>query len=278
MDMSDKNVFLKKSLLKKSQQTIALNANFIFMKQTGGTMKNMRILIVDEEKAIQDVLRVKLEKQGFQITSVASTGMDAILLAEGTMPDLVLMDINLDGRLNGIQAATRIRYEFDIPVIFITGDPSPETLQGIKTADSFGFLTKPFNYDQLFPAIDIAIFRHQIEKKLQIENRLLRAHLNKACKATVVCDPRGKACLVNDLFMELAGMSKGEIMNAPITELLAINKDLHNINGVLLRKDGKFVAVTVEFGDLVNSTNNLLGRYYSLEEMKNKDSETSDHR
>lgn len=241
-------------------------------------MKNMRILIVDEEKAIQDVLRVKLEKQGFQITSVASTGMDAILLAEGTMPDLVLMDINLDGRLNGIQAATRIRYEFDIPVIFITGDPSPETLQGIKTADSFGFLTKPFNYDQLFPAIDIAIFRHQIEKKLQIENRLLRAHLNKACKATVVCDPRGKACLVNDLFMELAGMSKGEIMNAPITELLAINKDLHNINGVLLRKDGKFVAVTVEFGDLVNSTNNLLGRYYSLEEMKNKDSETSDHR
>ncbi len=125
-------------------------------------MTDAKILVVEDENIVALEIKKRLQKLGYIVPGVASTGEDAIIKAEGILPDLVLMDIMLKGEIDGIQAAGEIRSRFNIPVIYLTAYSDEETLERAKLTEPYGYILKPFEEDDLRTTIEIALYRHQV--------------------------------------------------------------------------------------------------------------------
>jgi len=125
-------------------------------------MKEAKILVVEDENIVALEIKKRLQKLGYIVPSVASTGEDAISKVEGILPDLVLMDIMLKGEIDGIHAAGEIRKRFNIPVVYLTAYSDEETLQRAKLTEPYGYILKPFEENDLRTTIEIALYRHQI--------------------------------------------------------------------------------------------------------------------
>lgn len=130
-------------------------------------MPSERILVVEDNSIAQLDIRVALERSGFEIVGFSSTGEKAIELADSENPDLVLMDIQLEGEMDGIEAAGEIKRRFDIPVIFLTVVVDDETLHWAKISGPFGYLLKPVDHNELKSAIEVGLYKHQMERELQ---------------------------------------------------------------------------------------------------------------
>jgi DNA-binding response OmpR family regulator len=97
---------------------------------------------------------------------VVASGQTAIEAAQNSKPDLVLMDIHLKGKMDGIEAAQQIRNLVQIPVIYVTAYSDPEVLKRAKVTVPYGYIVKPFQTKELQAMIEIALYRHRIEHKL----------------------------------------------------------------------------------------------------------------
>ncbi len=126
-------------------------------------MKNIRILVVEDEAIVAMVIKKRLIDLGYIVSGVAATGEDAITKVEGTFPDLVLMDIMLKGEMDGIEAAEQIRQRFSIPVVYLTAHSDENTLERAKLTEPYGYIIKPFTENDLTSNIEIAIHKHMRE-------------------------------------------------------------------------------------------------------------------
>ena len=134
-------------------------------------MEKRRILVVDDERIVALDIKNTLEQVGYIVTAVASSGEEAIALAGETNPDLVLMDIRLRGELDGIQAAKRIGDLFDTPIVYLTAFADEPTLTRAKATSAFGYLIKPFDDRELRSTIEIALYKHDMERQLKQAKR-----------------------------------------------------------------------------------------------------------
>src|SRR6186713_1100089 len=108
-----------------------------------GNMNPARILIAEDESLIAEELRDRMERMGLTVAAVVNSGEDAIVRAEETLPDLVLMDIQLKGRMDGIAAASAIRDRFDIPVVYLAALSDDVTVERAEQTSPLGYLLKP---------------------------------------------------------------------------------------------------------------------------------------
>ncbi len=122
--------------------------------------QNIRILIVEDEREIADDLRETLEEFGYQVTDVVSSGEDALKAIERIEPDLVLCDIKINGYMDGIQTAERIKKRLNIPIIFLTAHFERELLDRAKKTHPVNYILKPFDEDRLRIAVEFAISNH----------------------------------------------------------------------------------------------------------------------
>lgn len=125
-----------------------------------------RIMVVEDEWVIANDISSSLKGLGYEVCATANSGEDAVMKAEQMQPDLVLMDIILFGEMDGIQAAAEIRRRWNIPVIYLTAHADDRMLQKAKITEPFGYLLKPFENNELRSTIEIALYKHQIERKL----------------------------------------------------------------------------------------------------------------
>ena len=130
-------------------------------------MSKASILIVEDESIIALDIRTNLESKGYQVAGQSDRGEDAIKKAGELHPDLILMDINLKGEIDGIVAATQIRIQYDLPVIFLTAFADQSTLERARQAQPYGYILKPFEERELAIAIEMALYKHSMEKKLR---------------------------------------------------------------------------------------------------------------
>ncbi len=130
-------------------------------------MKATKIMVIEDESIVALHIQEILEDCGYTVTSTHSTGSRAIKMARLEKPDLVLVDIVLKGKIDGITAAQRIHSENGIPVIFLTAYSDPNTLKRAQAADPFGYLNKPFKPSDLHTSIQMALSKHQKEKARQ---------------------------------------------------------------------------------------------------------------
>ncbi|OPY16384.1 MAG: two-component response regulator [Methanomethylovorans sp. PtaU1.Bin073] len=128
-------------------------------------MTDAKILVVEDENIVALEIKKRLQKLGYIVPGVASTGEDAIIKAEGILPDLVLMDIMLKGEIDGIRAAGEIRSRFNMPVIYLTAYSDEETLERAKLTEPYGYILKPFEEEDLRTTIEIALYRHQVSSR-----------------------------------------------------------------------------------------------------------------
>jgi CheY-like chemotaxis protein len=125
-----------------------------------------KILVVEDEVITAMDLKNTLKMFGFEVVSTASSGQEAIQKAGELKPDLILMDIILKDKMDGIEATERIQALFDIPVIYLTAYGDDETFERAKLTKPYGFLTKPVNHDGLKAAIETALYKHNLDKQL----------------------------------------------------------------------------------------------------------------
>ena len=130
-------------------------------------MDKVRILIVENERIVSMDMQRRLKNLNYDVVGAAVSGEEAIQKAEAYRPDLVLMDIMLDGKLDGIQAAEVIRGRLHIPVIYVTAYGDGPTLERAKVTEPFGYILKPFEERELHGHIEIALYKHRIEKRLK---------------------------------------------------------------------------------------------------------------
>ena len=130
-------------------------------------MGKATILIVEDEAIVAADLAGKLNRLGYIISGTTGFGEEAVNQAREERPDLVLMDIRLKGTMDGIEAAGIIRREFDLPVIFLTAHSDRATLDRAKLAEPFGYILKPFEERELTTNIEMALYKHQTERRLR---------------------------------------------------------------------------------------------------------------
>jgi CheY-like chemotaxis protein len=118
---------------------------------------NKKILIVEDDAVIQQIIEWCLISHGYTVCGKATTAEDAFSEVKMTEPDAVLMDIHLDGRLDGIDAALAIKRMYDLPVIFLTGYSTADELERAKKVPPDGYILKPFNDTDLRVALDLAL-------------------------------------------------------------------------------------------------------------------------
>ena len=129
-------------------------------------MPPLNILIVDDERIVALDIKGTLESLGYHVCGVANSPEGAIASVEKIRPDLILMDINLNGEMDGISIAHVINAKHSIPVVFLTAYSDMDTFDRAKAANPYGFILKPFDARKLHSAIEIALIKHTEETRL----------------------------------------------------------------------------------------------------------------
>lgn len=117
----------------------------------------LNILIVEDQALIAEDMRSCLEEFGYGVTAVCNSGEEALISCKKTPPDLILMDIDLAGMLDGIETTTTLKKFYDIPVIYLTNFDDKETLERAKETKPASYLLKPFEAHSLRIAIEMGI-------------------------------------------------------------------------------------------------------------------------
>ena len=126
-----------------------------------------RILIVEDENIVGLDIQKRLRRMGYEALEVLSTGQQAVEYVEREQPDLILMDIQIQGDIDGIETTRRIRERFDVPIVYLTAFSDETTLQRAKATEAFAYVLKPFKDRELYSSIEFALYRHQTGVELQ---------------------------------------------------------------------------------------------------------------
>ncbi|HEX3035195.1 MAG TPA: response regulator [Thermodesulfobacteriota bacterium] len=129
--------------------------------------KEIKVLIVEDEILVAMDIQNRLEMLGYSVPAIASSKEEAIINIHETKPDLVLLDIKLFGVMDGIAIAEQIHTHFKIPFIYLTAHADESTLERAKTTAPYGYILKPLEEGVLHPAIQIALYKHELERKVK---------------------------------------------------------------------------------------------------------------
>jgi len=185
-------------------------------------MVQTKILVVEDETIVAMDLKRALEGFGYQVAATATSGSEALEAAKETRPDVVLMDIRLEGQMDGIEVAHRLKGSMDVPVIFLTAYSNETTLQRAKTAQPFGFLLKPFQERELRSAVEIAIYKHSMERKLSQRENWLDAILRGMADGVVATDAAGFVTFMNPPAENLTGRSLEQARELALAKVLSL--------------------------------------------------------
>lgn len=180
---------------------------------------NAAILIVEDEGLIALDLRRKLERAGYTVPAIVDNAEDALRTVRDIKPALVLMDIRLNGSVDGIEAADQIRRQFHLPVMFVTAHADRATLDRARIAEPFGFIVKPFHSVDFCAQIEMALWKHQMEQKLRVSEAWLAATFRNVGDALIATDSDGNVALMNLPAARLTGWGQAEAVGRPLRHI-----------------------------------------------------------
>lgn len=195
-------------------------------------MAEVQVLIVEDENIVAKDLQNRLKLLGYTVVAIASSGQVAIEKATELRPDLVLIDIRLEGEMDGIAAAEQIRYHLDIPVIYLTAYTDEDTLQRAKITEPFGYLLKPFEEKELRTTIEIALYKHQMERKLRESEQWFAMTLRCIGDGVIATDKQGYIKFMNPVAETLTGWKQEEACGKNLTQVFHIvNEETRTLTG-----------------------------------------------
>ena len=182
--------------------------------------KSCRVLVVEDEGLIAHDIATRLQAMGHEVVGTAGTAEEALEMA--AQADIVLMDIRIDGPVDGVEAAARIREQYHVPVVFLTAHSDRPTLERAKVTGAFAYLVKPIAQASLNTAIEIALYKHRMERKLEEREALLRTTLSSVADAVVVTDDSSRVLMVNKAAESLTGWTQEEAEGKPVLRVLGL--------------------------------------------------------
>jgi len=138
-------------------------------------MTKNKILIVEDERITAEDLKNTLENMGYEVTGMASSADTFYKSLQAVMPDLVLMDIYLKGKKDGIELATEVKEKYQLPVIYLTAYSDTNILDRAKITEPFGYILKPFQERELHSNIEMALHKNRMELRINHLNAILKA-------------------------------------------------------------------------------------------------------
>ena len=197
-------------------------------------MANCRILVVEDDNVTAHYLKVCLKNMGHTVVDICGSGEDAVKKARELQPDLILMDITLNGPMSGIEAIQLIRTHLDMPVVFLTGYEAEYFIRSSNVTDSFDYLLKPFREGELKNVIEISLYRHRMEKTLRERelsyHNLVQNLQGIVCRLFLEDEPR--MLFFNEMLEKRTGYKESELPLGRI-ESLILHEDKENVQQAL---------------------------------------------
>jgi PAS domain S-box-containing protein len=178
------------------------------------------ILIVEDVLLTAEQIKVQLEEKGYAVCGIADTGEKAIALARTSSPDLVLMDINLKGDSSGISAASEIQRFLDVPIIYLTAYTDPATFMRARETGPYSFISKPYEEKDLYYSIEIALYKHSMERNLKDSELRYRRLVENIPHLICRFDPDFNLTFVNDSYCRYFGRTGEELLGTSFFEYI----------------------------------------------------------
>lgn len=182
-------------------------------------MAETKLLVVEDESIVAMDIKHRAEGLGYAVMSIASSGEEAIEKTKKYRPDLVLMDIVLKGKMDGVQAAQAIREECDIPVVYLTAYSDEKTLGRAKLTGPFGYIIKPFEDRELHSAVEVALYKHQMDSKLKESEERYRTLFESSPDPILLLDSEGEIVFANHTLEAITGIRRKKMIGKSILNL-----------------------------------------------------------
>ena len=199
-------------------------------------MSPAAVMVVEDEAIVAADLAGMLKRLGYVVAGIAATGEEAVAMVLERRPQLVLMDIQLAGALDGIQAAGAIQQRQDVPVVYLTAHSDGPTLTRAKRSGPVGYILKPFEERELATQIELALFKHRSDHRLREQREWLRTTLNSIADAVIATDADARVSFVNPV---AAGLTEWEAETAA-------GKPLADIFRLVDERTGASIPVVVD--------------------------------
>ena len=181
---------------------------------------NETILVAEDEVLIGEDIRRTLQALGYRVPVVATSSADVLRAVDELHPDLVLMDVVLSGKVDGIETARLLQKRGTTPVVYLTAHSDEATLARAKGTDPHGFVLKPFTDRELRSALEVALNRRKLEVHLAERERWFAATLESIGDAVVATDPDGRVTFLNPVAEAMTGWSAEGAAGKPASEVL----------------------------------------------------------
>jgi two-component system, response regulator PdtaR len=246
-----------------------------------------RILIVEDDEIISNLITTMLEKKGYAVVGKVSSGEEAILKAAELEPDLVLMDIHLEGKMDGVAAARYIFQLFHYPIVFLTALCDDGLLERAKQAQPLGYILKPFTDKDLTSNVELALYNHNIRKKyLDMYPVGDPKKLVALLDVILIMDTKGKIIFFNPYTSRFLDLPEKEILMHYWRETLMLINDMtgeelpdpipevvkqmlvitHDFNTAVVTKSNKTRKVGVTIRPVKDDNHDLIGVFMHIKE------------
>lgn len=181
-----------------------------------------RILIVEDERITAEDLQETLIDLGYVVTASVSTGADAIAQVEANMPDLALMDVRIQGEMDGTETARILRERFNVPVVYLTAHADISTVTRAKDAKPLGYVTKPFQEAALHASIEVALHKHSEELKSRGKEELFESTLRAIAEGVISLDRLEMITLFNPAAEAWTGWLAADALGRSVNEVFQV--------------------------------------------------------
>lgn len=241
----------------------------------GGKIK---IMVVEDTYIVAKDLQDSLHKLGYSVEEITDSGKAAIQLAEKIRPDLILMDIKLKGKLDGIEAATIIKDQFDIPIIYLTAYADDDTLQRAKRTEPSGYIIKPYKKEELHSVIEMALYKRKMEGYLKKREEFLSTTLKSISDAVITTDVDARITFINPIAEVITGWGQEEALGKhidqlyriidektgnqienPVIPVLAHGKKETIENHLLMTKQNRRISIASDISPIKNEKGKIIG-------------------
>jgi two-component system, cell cycle sensor histidine kinase and response regulator CckA len=249
-------------------------------------MPTESILIVEDERIVARDLQALLQQLGYSVPAIAATGADAIAKVTALHPDLVLMDIRLQGAIDGIETAAAILTQFDIPVIYLTAFTDEATRQRARQTAPYGYLAKPFDERTVQATIEMALERHARDRQGRAQEQWLTSTFAGLRDAVVTIDAHGVITFINPAAEQLLRCVQADVIGAAVADVIilrdartrdqiehpmlaALHRDRpvpQMDDSILIARDGAEIAITGSIAPIQTAQQGIQGAVLVFQE------------
>jgi PAS domain S-box-containing protein len=242
-------------------------------------VNKLRVLVVEDNPVVAGMIRHFLEKSHYLTAGPAATGEAAVEMAGELKPDLVLMDVQLAGEMDGIEATGLIWSQFQIPIVYLTANSDDETIARAASTGAYGYLHKPVQERELSSTLHIALSKHESDCRVQDKQNWLETTLKCIADAVIAADSAGCVQLINPAAEALTGWTQAEAVGRDVLDVYqALDRETRRpaecvvvqviregaasrtgLAKILVARNGTETMVRETAAPIVNGAGNILG-------------------